>query len=256
MYKTRTLKPSIIGTLLLLLGLFFIQSACAQTVRTMTMTLDENSPIFMLKEVGGIITEAADTIKVQMVMPPDNRPMDYKNVDIQAGDIIKMANGKKIESVKSLEDMYKSLAIGDELKLGLIRGKEMKIVTLVKGDESKMPGQMMMIKGGGEGGDIVTGLVDAGLLLKVSDNQLIVEDILEQIKMSYDGPAPEAGDIIEQLNGQTISSSEKLEEVYGAIEVGKKADLKILRNGQELKTSFTKPEAGAMRKTVMKKGDQ
>lgn len=256
MYTTRTPRHSIIGILLLLLGLIIAQSTGAQTVKTMTMTMEGDSPLFMLREIGGIITEAGDTVMVQMVMPPDNRPKDYKNVDIQTGDIIKMANGKKIESIKTLEDMYKSLAVGDELKLGLIRGKEMKIAALVKGDESKMPGQMMMMTTGGEGGSIAAGLVDAGLLLKVSDDKLTVEDVIEQIKMPYDGPAPEKGDIITQLNGQNVASSEKLDEVYGAIAIGAKVDMKILRNGEELTTSFVKPETKAVRKTIMKKGDQ
>lgn len=255
MFADSTTKPLVIKILPLLLCVFCAQISGAQTVRTMTMTLDEDSPVFMLKEIGGIVTETNDTIKVQMVMPPDNRLKDYKEVDIQAGDIIKMANGKKIESVKALEELYNSLTVGEELKLGLIRGKEMKIAAMVKGDESKMPGKMMVMTAGGPGGDISTGLMDAGLLLKASEGHLVVEDVIEQIQIPFEGPAPERGDVILQFNNQAIGSSEKLDEVYGAIEIGQKIELKIQRDGKELTTTFVKPEARPLQKAVIKKGE-
>ena len=61
--------------LILLLG-----TANAQQVKTMKVM--GGGDVFMLEEIGGIITETEDGLRVEMVMPADNRAEQYKTTDI------------------------------------------------------------------------------------------------------------------------------------------------------------------------------
>ena len=81
--KKGFIKNSVIFVALVMLWL----PSQAQVVKTMTLS-GEPGELFMLPEVGGIIVKSDDGPKLEMVLPPDHRPENYKTVDIQAGDII------------------------------------------------------------------------------------------------------------------------------------------------------------------------
>jgi len=252
-------RIKLMATAAMLISVLFAAASAQKTI-TKTMTFESEGEMFMLKELGGIIMEAGDTIKVEMVMPPDQRPKEYKDVDIDAGDIIKMANGKKINSVAEFSELYDSLKIGDEIKIGLLRGKRMKMTSFIKGDPEKMPGQMMMVTtdvGEGEDKDIVTGLISAGILLSQQGDRLVVEDIMEQIVVPFDGPAPIDGDVLLSINGQALDNSDKLDDILASVNAGDKVNMILLREGEKISTSFVMPDESTqpmMKRKVIKKG--
>ena len=118
----------------------------AQETRTFTFS-SENT--FMLKEITTIIQEVKqddDTkILVELIPPISNEK--YKNINLQKGDEILFMNGNRVKGVKDLHDTYNSLKTGDEIKLGVKRGKERFFVTLVK-EEDTHEGKRTMIMGG------------------------------------------------------------------------------------------------------------
>jgi len=259
----RTMKNLKLAAATIIVLVAFFSAASAQKVKTMTFESDgPGGEIFMLNELGGLFMEVDEMVKVEMVMLPDQRPKEYKDVDLEAGDIIKMANGKKINSVKDFSGLYEELKIGETLKLGILRGKRMKMVSLVKGDPETMPTQMMMMTTDkdADGGnvDILTGLVSAGMLLSLKNDKLFVEDMIEQIVIPFGGPSPANGDIIIAINGELPNGPDKLDQFLASIQAGEKVKLDLLRDGKEISTSFIKPddsEQPMIQRKVIKQGE-
>ena len=54
---------------------------------------------YTLDELGAVVVHNARGMQVLFVMEPDMRPEAYKEVDLQAEDLILMANGKKLASI-------------------------------------------------------------------------------------------------------------------------------------------------------------
>ena len=172
--------------------MFWIPSQ-AQVIKTITFGGGEPEELFILPEVGALIVKSDGGPKVDMVIPSDQRPDDYKNVDIQVGDIIKMFNGKSMKKVSSIEEVYEALSIGDELKFGIQRGKDMLIEKLTKMDPKDASGQMMIKKfpasGGGGIGNIIADLIDLGLILEEKDGQIFVIDVMTEISSAFSATA-------------------------------------------------------------------
>jgi S1-C subfamily serine protease len=236
-----------IAITLLLLG---SSIAPAQT-RTIKLTGDQD--IFMLKELGAVITDSEDGLSVMMVMPGDRRAKDFQDVDLREGDIIMMANGKKMKNVGQLEELYDSLSIGDEIKFGLKRGKDMMIESLTKADPDDLPGEIMMMKKGEDDGSVCTDLVEGGLLLKEDNGKFIVEDFIEQMADKITGPLPERGDVLLKIQGTPITKSVKISDIYSEIKTGEKVDLVLDRAGESINVSFTKQGCGGEKPLIIKK---
>lgn len=226
------------------------QTACAQQIKTKTFTMKSDESTFMLKEIGGIIADSNGTLVVQMVLEPTNRMEEYQKIDLQEGDIVKMANAKKVESARTLTEIYDALKVGEDLKLGIVRDGSMKIVSLPKGDPETLPGQIVTMTIGG--GDQVAGgpiqmMVVAGMLITAAGSQLTVADMIEGNTPKFDGPAPINGDQIVKLNDRTIDSGAGLDEAFNAVPEGSKIELTLLREGKELTTSFVKPQEQSLK---------
>jgi S1-C subfamily serine protease len=187
-----------------------------------------------------------------MVMPPDQRAEAYKSLDIQVGDIIKMVNGKSLTSVKSLKEIYEKASPGDIIKLGIIRNQKPILVKFTKANPDDLPGKMEMKIIGGPDGSAPSPLLDAGLVLTVKGDQIIIADIIEEIHFDFSGYAPQDGDVITELNGQKLKSMEMLNKSYEAIKPGEAVNLTLLHNGQKQQTSFVKPIEPGMRKIIRK----
>ena len=87
--------------LIIICSLFILTSVNAQVM------LRIEGDVFDFSEAGAIITEQDD--KVTVVMAMDRmRPKEYKNLNIKKGDVVFMANGEKIKSVKQLEKIYEA----------------------------------------------------------------------------------------------------------------------------------------------------
>jgi PDZ domain-containing secreted protein len=214
----------------------------AQTVKTKTLTLKGDGEIFLLREIGGIITESGDSITVDMIMPEDARAEDYRSVDIRVGDLIKMANGKTVTSIKMLEGLYNSLAIGDQLKLGIFRDRQMVIASLTKADPDKLPGKMMVMTGPARGG-IETALIDAGLLLKETGTGFVVDEVIDNMLVDFTGDTPQKGDALLKIQEHEIKTADELKRVLDQVKEGENVDLILSREGEEVSASFIKPKS-------------
>lgn len=225
----------------------------AQVVKTMTLS-GEPGELFMLPEVGAIIIKSDDGPKVEMVLPSDQRPENYKTADIQAGDIIKMFNGKSMKTVLLIEETYNALGIGDELKFGVRRDKDIFIVKFGKMDPKDAPGQMMIktcpASGAGEIGDIISNLVEIGLVLNEKEGQIFVADVITEMPTVFTGAQPETGDQLIKIQSHKITSTKELAQIYGKIKAGEKTDLTMLRGGKEIVLQFVKPKSGPGAKPV------
>ncbi len=113
--------------------------------------LSAGSELWMLPEVGAVAVVKDGKLIFEVVSPTESRPKGYETVDIKQGDLIMMANGKKITGAKDIQAMYDSLAIGAELKLGIRRGEDMLITTIKKADPASLPQRRMVVKGDGPG---------------------------------------------------------------------------------------------------------
>ena len=227
---------------LLVCLLLVVPSVYAQTMKTKSLTLEGSGEIFLLKEIGGIFVESGDSIKVEMVMPAGARAENYQSIDIRAGDLIKMANGKKVISIKMLEGLYDSLAIGDELKLGILRDRQMVIASLTKADPDKLPGKMMVMTGP-PGGGVETALIDAGLLLKETGTGFVVDEAIDNKLVDFTGDTPQKGDALLKIQGHEIKTADELKKVLGQVKEGENVDLILSREGKEISASFIKPKS-------------
>ncbi len=254
-------KGSINNSLILIALFMFWIPAQAQIVKTMTFEA-EDGDVFMLPEVGGIIVESDDGPKLEMVLPVDHRPADYKALDIQVGDIIKMLNGKSMKKVSSIQDAYEAMEIGDEVKFGIKRDKSIMMVKFAKMDPKDAPGKMMIRTaggpGGGEIGNIVADLIDVGLVLDEKDGKISVVDVITEMASVFTGTQPESEDQLIKINSSKINSAEELTQIYGQVKAGEKVELTMLRKGKEILLTFEKPksEPGSKPFKVMKKQGQ
>jgi len=123
---------------------FFIILVFSISLYSQVMIKAKPGEIMNLEELASIILQKDDKVQVEFVMPVDSRPKGYDKVDIQKGDIIFMANGKKVKKMKDLIDIYEKLKSGDKLKLALKRGDERRMISFSKVDPEKLPKRQMI----------------------------------------------------------------------------------------------------------------
>lgn len=99
----------------------------------------KSGSIFDIPEVGAIIIKKNNQNVVEYIIPVENRPKEFKNIDLQTNDIILMINGKKADNLEECSEIYNNLKTGEDLRLGVKRGEQMFIVTIVKADPKDLP---------------------------------------------------------------------------------------------------------------------
>jgi S1-C subfamily serine protease len=245
----------------------------AQTFTKVVKTVDDTS-MFLIPELGAMIAAYDAGLTVDMVLPEDQRKDEYKSVDLQEGDIIKMMNGKRMMSPVDIKDAYEALSVDDEVKLGIKRGQSLQIVSFPKGDIKDTP-QVVMVTSGGPGGcaagDVPVGanvqqikvsgdnvdmegmmaLIGLGLLLKEAGGHIVVDQVLPNTPKGPPEDFPVKGDIIKRIQGKDVSSSKELAELFKGIKTSETMTLTFSREGKSLTSTFAKPEAG-QGKMIMK----
>ena len=200
-------------------------------------TVPEGEP-FLLKELGAVVVPDTGALKVVTIMPPAQRPAAYKDVDLQGDDVIAMANGRRITTVKDLQRLYDSLAVGSLLKLGVRRGGEMHMVSLVKGDPKGLPQLKMKIMHRGDGEETFPAV---GVSIKVNDKSLVIDELLP-------GETPvktldvKPGDIITSINGTPVSSLKEYEDVFDNLAPGREVTWSLARGESRHSVTFLKPK--------------
>jgi len=246
--KNLLTRVIIIGVVIMMAVILSTSSGFSQVMKVMKMDAGDASEMFNLSEVGAIIIGTNDTIKVDMAMPGSSRPPEYKDVDIQTGDVIKMVNGKSLTSVAALKDIYEGLEIGEEVKMGIMRESRMHLVKFAKGDPKKLPQMAVAAMPAGGGMDeSATVLIDAGILLTEKDGKLSIMQLVDQILAKFDGGAPREGDIIIELQGKEIKAPSELAEIYSKVKPGDKVSLVLKRDRKIIPLSYTRKDMGNMK---------
>ena len=220
--------------------------------------------IFELPEIGGVIEQEKDQVKIIAVLPKDRRARAYREVDVQEGDLILFFNGKRIKGISDLEQGYAALTIGDTIQIGLQRKEERLISFLTKADPKSLPvAEVRRIMVGADGkmttehvtggehqrvvktfdpnASEVTPVMALGVVIGNVDGKVKVLD-----KLPAPGPAGVdmlAGDVLQSLNREKITSAQQFNEVFEKLAVGTKVDLQYLRKEKTLTASFDKPVA-------------
>ena len=252
MYQRK--NKNILKKILLIAGMFSILATAnlsAQAI-TRTLTVDDPDAVMMINEFGGVIIGAGDTVKVEMVMPPNNRADAYKTLDIEGGDIIKMVNGKALNSVKTLKELYEATAAGDIIKFGVIREGKPLMVKFTKANPDDQPQGMHMVVTESIDNSAPTSLIGIGIMLTVENDQIKISDIMKEIAPEFIGYVPQKDDIITELNGNKLESPDDLDKLYEKIKPGETVNLTLLHDGNKQQTSFIKPADQGMRKIIRK----
>ncbi len=230
------------------------------------MKLLQAGEIFELPEIGGIVEQEKDQVKISGVLSKDRRAQAYREVDLQEGDLVLFFNGKRIKSIKDLEQSYSSLAIGDTIQIGVQRKEDRLIASLTKADPKSLPvperrrvmvgpdGRMTTEHvSGGETQRVVktfdpnasgiTPVMALGVVVGNVDRQVRVLDRLPAPAPGPEGLKLEEGDVLQTLNRQKIANVQQFNEVFEKIAVGAKVELQYLRKEKTMTASFQKPEA-------------
>jgi len=101
---------------------------------------------FILFELMAVMSESDSVVSVSRIIPTQRKSADSGEVDLEEGDVILMANGRRIAGVKDLHEIYDKLQIGEPFKLGVRRGKETFMRSVPKMDPEKMQGGGMIIR--------------------------------------------------------------------------------------------------------------
>jgi len=236
------------ASILLVLLLFLSLSIHAQHMQTMEMQVD--GEVLMLQEIGGLIVDSDNGVKVDMVLPADQRTEAYKKVDLKTGDLIKMVNGKKVKDVANLAEIYEGLKFGDEVKFGIKRDRQMMIVSMPKADPDDLPGQMMVMTMDAGGPALIMSMVSQGLILIEDENKIVVENVVAQLAEKELSEIPKKGDVLLKVLDKTVENADQLSEILGTVKVGTKVDLIFSHDSKEYSVTYTKSneEGGPVKK--------
>lgn len=221
----------------ILLPVLFISAVNAQVFKQFTA----GEKVCNVLEIGGLIVQSKDVIKFEMVIPSDKRPKGYEKVDIKAGDIIKMMNGKKIKDVKDIEDIYNNAKVGDEIKFGLDRSGNLFIASFKKADPSKLP-QIKTITMGADGKESLVPLPGTGLIAKESGGKLVVSLVLPNAPSEITKAGVKEGDVIVSVNGTKVSGKNGAEKEAAKVKTGDNMKMEITTGGKTKEIKFKKAE--------------
>jgi S1-C subfamily serine protease len=204
---------------------------------------------FAIPEVDAIVTKTGKDLKVDGVAPAGSRRDQYKNVDLQAGDIILMVNGKRVKTIAELSAAHAAAAEGSEVKLGIQRGQQMMYVAFPKADPRDLPKRTIRIVTDGEEGTQVFPAV--GVILKEQENAVVIQDIIEMENTAVKGLDVRKGDTIRSINGKRVSTLGSYSAIFDAIAIGERVTWQIERKGVRREISFARPKP--MGRVMMKR---
>lgn len=248
-----------------LAGLFVLLLLAAPAL-PQQMKMHEAGEIFSLPEIGAVIAQEGDQIKILAALPKDRRVKAYENVDLQEGDLLLFLKGKRLKSVKEFEQDYAAMAIGDTLQIGLRRKEDRLITAFAKADPHSLPApQMKKVMIGSDGtvtttnlsggkGQIMTKALEpnASEITPVMAMGAVIGSVDGNVKILDKLPFPakelenvdlQEGDVLQALNGRKIANVAQFNEDFEKIAAGAKVDLQYARKDKIMTASFTKPQA-------------
>lgn len=212
---------------------------------------------FLIPELMAFIGIDDKQLTVSDRLPTDRLPKEYQSVDIRKGDIILMVDGKRMSTPDQLQQHYDSLAVGQEMKLGLKRGDDLLIASFKKADPSTLPQMRRMVmttdkKGGGKvegGGKALTvdgepvPIFELGIIFAAKDGRITVGKVLPIPAAVNLQVKPKEGDLLVSLQGSSFTTAPSLLKAWDAIPVGDTVQI-VLRGGgdKDIKLAFRKPK--------------
>jgi len=215
---------------------------------------------FMIKEIGATLIEADGKLEVAFVLPGESRLKAYKSVDIEQNDVILMVNGKKVVSASDIREIFDATKPGDEIKIGLKRGKNMMIVSFERADPESLPklrtvtyemsdedsegghapGEVTIMRGDGPPGEDLAMLEGSGLIAKEEDGTVVIAMVMPHAKDLFGSIEVKEGDRIVSVQGKEVSDVAALLELYANIEPGSEVTLLLERADEKFSVTFEK----------------
>ena len=216
---------------------FVLIAALAAPVWSQNVSRRELSPETSLRmpEVSAIAAEEDGKITLLVLGEADG--------EVQMGDEILMANGKRIRAIADLRVVYEEVAEGDEVKLAVQRGDERFMTAFTKGDGSDAAmtgGGHMRVVMAGPGADSSVFFHEARALVAEEDGAVKVAQILMDT-----GIGVAAGDVVVALNGEDVETIDDYRRLYEAAAVGDALVFKLRRGDADVEVTIEKAEMPA-----------
>ncbi|HOP07494.1 MAG TPA: PDZ domain-containing protein [candidate division Zixibacteria bacterium] len=230
-------------------------SVGAQVKGMKTITISDPGQTAMIPEMAALLLVKDSILEVIKINPPDQRPEKYQDVDLQKGDQIIMANGKRIHDGVELTTLLDGLQPGEMIKLGIKRNGQMRMVSFEKGAPEDLPQQVMVMTMSTDSSGAVSQniqvmgnsdskaevITELGLLLVQKDKSVKVADLMSEINGIADSLPVQEGDIIKTISGKEVSSLEIFKTEFGKIKTGEEIALDIQRGDQVIKAVIIHP---------------
>ena len=203
---------------------------------TQTFKIDAGNAV-IIRELGAVITEENERVAVKFIPPKDRRPKEIAGEDIEVGDEVGMANGKRVTRISELRKLYEETPVGSEFKLGVKRNGQPRIVTFAKKDPKEaMQGGMMIVGGDGKPGG-ARFFPALGMGLDQREKKVIIGKALPNLIAGL-----KEGDQIETLNEKRVSNVDDFAKELDATKVGAELKFGLVREGKKISVSAPRPE--------------
>jgi len=101
---------------------------------------------------------------------------------------------------------------------------------------------MMIIGGPQSDNPTALSMISCGMIVAEKEGSLIIDGLINNMLVEFDGPAPQEGDLVIKIQGKTVKTTAELDEVFDELKIGDKTTLTLSRQGDQIKTAFKKPE--------------
>ncbi len=216
---------------------FLHASVPADSTRILRFSAEE---AFFLPEIATLVIAEGKELKIQLAPPAAQLQEPYKSVDIKSGDMVLLANGKRVKTIADLKKLYTATAIGAEFALGLQRGQELLIAAFPKANPEDLPKRTMRIVTNDSPGTEVFPAV--GVALSEKGKRVSVTEILPAGKSAVRGLDVKEGDVLGSMNGTKVTSLQAFVTAYDALKVGTPVVWELQRDGKTVSVTFVKPQ--------------
>jgi S1-C subfamily serine protease len=223
--------------LAIVVGLLGASLSMGQTVIRHGGGGEGDMDILLLTELGIVVGMDEDSSELKvMVLLPDADP----KMEIAREDLLLMINGKRVKDMAGLRAEYETAVVGDEVKVGFRRGDRRFLSSFEKKDPAAEQGTRRMVMiGDGEGDhNDMQPLTEFGVVLEQKEDLVVVG-----FELPMDGGALKEGDVLQSLNGTSISSLENFRSIYTSLATGAAIEVIAMRDGEEVRASGTKSDS-------------
>jgi len=186
----------------------------------------------VMLEIGTLVILEEKALRVQLLPIPGGR-----SVDIQDGDEVGMANGKRMSSIDALRAEYEKVKEGEEFKMGIRRDGRSHIIAFVRKDGGNIGGGGRMVVRRGPSGDNEDIFPALGFGIVTSDGKTTVNLMMPSAPKEL-----AEGDEVVSINGKAVKTSADFSQELDATEIGGKLNMTFRRGDKEYTVAMDRPE--------------